>query len=416
MEVRRLQECEFVEYVRLQVNAYPGLHAANEHYRQDLRLRFAERHRRCPDKQFCGVFRENRMIGGMLLHDFTVRLYGADCPLGGLGMVATDLLCKKEKVAKAIVEYFLQHYRAREYPLVALYPFRPDFYRRMGFGYGTKINRYRVKPGSFPRSPVKKGLRYLQIADSQAVLDCYNRAAARQHGMIFRDLTSLEWAVFLNPELRVVGVEEEGRLTGYMAFKFVKEKPSPLTYDLEIAEWIYETPAARSMLFTFLHTQADQVQQVVIDTQDDDFHHLLFDPRNGSEHMISSLAHESNTQGLGIMYRIVDVPRFFTTLAAHDFGGASLSLLISVRDSFLPENDGETTVVFRNGRPEVAAASAYDVAIELAVENLSALLMGTVSLQKLYDFGLVKVSDPTCLPQLDGMFRPARKPVCVQRF
>lgn len=35
--------------------------------------------------------------------------------------------------------FYLRHYRERGTPLTALYPFRPDFYRSMGFGFGTKV-------------------------------------------------------------------------------------------------------------------------------------------------------------------------------------------------------------------------------------------------------------------------------------
>jgi predicted acetyltransferase len=51
--------------------------------------------------------------------------------------------------------YFLRHYREQGAPLVALYPFRPDFYRQMGFGYGTKMDQHRVKPSALPRGPSK---------------------------------------------------------------------------------------------------------------------------------------------------------------------------------------------------------------------------------------------------------------------
>lgn len=36
--------------------------------------------------------------------------------------------------------------------LSALYPFRPDFYGRMGYGYGTKKAEYQLRPEAFPRA------------------------------------------------------------------------------------------------------------------------------------------------------------------------------------------------------------------------------------------------------------------------
>ena len=85
--------------------------------------------------------------------------------------------------------------------------------------------------------------------------------------------------------------------------------------DIHVRELVYETPAALSELLTFLHTQADQIRTIILETQDEFFHHLLLDPRNDSASLIPSVFHESNIQGVGIMVRVVDVPGVFRRLS-----------------------------------------------------------------------------------------------------
>lgn len=57
------------------------------------------------------------------------------------------------------------------------------FIKKMGFGYGPKMYQYVVEPSSFPNT--KEHLRYLQEQDQYKLKDCYNRVAAKKHGMFF---------------------------------------------------------------------------------------------------------------------------------------------------------------------------------------------------------------------------------------
>ncbi len=70
---------------------------------------------------------------------------------------------------------------------------------------------------------------------------------------------------------------------------------------------LHKKEAVAKELLTFLHTQADQIDHIFFNLHDDSFHHLLFDPRNGTDNPIATLYQESNTQGVGIMYRVVNV-------------------------------------------------------------------------------------------------------------
>ena len=96
-----------------------------------------------PNVSFHGCYRNDQLIGMMRWHDLSMNVHGTQMLTGGIGMVAVDLLHKKEKVAKTMLEGFIGSYRERGVSLVSLYPFRVDFYKQMGFGVGTK-------PGDLP--------------------------------------------------------------------------------------------------------------------------------------------------------------------------------------------------------------------------------------------------------------------------
>jgi predicted acetyltransferase len=292
--------------------------------------------------------------------------------------------------------------------------FRPDFYKKMGFGYGTKVSQYRVSPASLPRGQSKAHVRFLQADDREGVVGCYNRVVEQTHGMTYKP--EFHWRNLFESSIgRIVGYERDGRIEGYFTFSFEKGK-NFLQNNLVITELFYENREALSELLTFLHSQLDQIQQIIFSHHDDTFQHLLLDPTNGSGNLFQPISHESNAQGVGLMYRVIDVPGIFKVLAGRDFGGQSCRLKMTLKDTFFPQQSGSTVVHFENGRASVVEDGDDEVEIYLDISEFSSLLMGVISFRKLYDYSLVELSDPAYLPLLHRLFFVEERPVCITRF
>ncbi|MEZ4515917.1 MAG: sterol carrier protein domain-containing protein [Chloroflexota bacterium] len=217
---------------------------------------------------------------------------------------------------------------------------------------------------------------------------------------------------------RIVGYRRNGRLEGYLAFSFEKAHDANfLLNNMLIRALVYDNPTALSELLAFVRTQADQFDRIIYETQDDRFHFLLSDPRNGSDNLLKGLWHEVNTQGIGIMYRVVDVPALFSALSDHDFGGQTCRIGIALTDTFLPENAGEYVVDFRNGRAKLTETDDdVDVGIRLDVSEFSSLVVGAVGFRKLYQYGLAEISDPAYLETVDRIFHTDQPPLCMFNF
>ena len=414
-KIRALSAEDFDAFVDIAVNAYPGWRVSSQEEKERARQRLLTTHLEEPTITAYGLFRDGQLRGGMFLYDFEMNFLGVRSPAGGVGHVAVDLVHKKEHVAKEMITYFLRHYRRRGAPVVLLYVFRPDFYKAMGFGYGTKMNQYRVKPTALPRGPSKAHIRLLEKSDKQSLLDCYNRFMDVTHGMMAKSEHEIT-RLMTNPEHRIVGYEKDGRVSGYLVSAF-KHGESFILNDLVVREFIYENSAALSELLTFLHTQADQVRHIFFTTQDEAFHHLLLDPRNGSPELIPSVYHESNLQGVGLVYRVIDVPGVFRLLSDRNFDGQTCRLRLTVRDSFLPENAGSTLLSFERGSVRIVDDQPeYDVEVGLDIAEFSSLLVGTVSFHSLYSYGLADLSDPGYVQVVDRIFAVLDKPMCTTPF
>lgn len=413
-EIRILSAQDFDALSHIATTAYPGFKIVTPEDRERFRDRMLQLHQEDPTANFHGLFRQGRLLGTMCLYDFAMHFLGTSVPTGGVGQIAVDLTHKKEHVAKEMMLFFLREYRRRGAPLVTLYPFRPDFYVKMGVGYGSKISQYRIKPAALPQGPSKASVRYLGPDDKQAIVDCYQRVATRTHGMMHKTDREMR-SLFARPQNQIVGVETDGRLSGYLVYTF-EQGHHFITNDLHIQEWIYETPQALADLLTFLHSQADQIRDVIIDTQDEDFHHLPADPRNGSDRLIPSVYHETNSQGVGLMIRVVDVPGIFQQLAERDFGGQSCTLNLVIQDSFLSENQGATLLQFDRGRVRLGVQASPDVELNLSIGDFSSLLFGTVQLTSLIRYGRATLSDERYVSVLSRIFAVEQKPVCLTHF
>lgn len=408
-EIRRLAGDEYERYAEIAVAAYPGVSMPAAELAERVRKAETESH-----PVLCyGAFREGQLVGGMRCFDFTMSFHGAPLPVGGVGFLAVDLLRKKERIARDMVLAYMRHYRGRGAPLAALYPFRPDFYGQMGFGYGAPTNHYRLLPASFPQGP-RAHLRHAGRDDLPALLACHNRHAAATHGLFLRS-EELMGRMVGAPERRVVAYFEGEQILGYMLYHFQKGATF-LENDLEVLELIWERPAALSELCAFLHSQADQVGRIVLNLQDDQLHQLVRDPRDGSGKLYPQVAHESSAQALGIMYRLLDPAGFFRAVAGHSFGDQSLTLGIGVRDSFLPEAGGELVVRFDRGHPQIDPGATPEARVTLAVQHLSSLVMGATDFRTLQRYGLAEIDDPGYSGRVHRLFLSEVRPVCLTPF
>jgi predicted acetyltransferase len=285
----------------------------------------------------------------------------------------------------------------------------------MGFGYGTKINEYRIKPGELPKGLSKKHIIFATKKDRAALDACYHRVMAESHGLIRRTKTYIR--MLTRPGNFIIACKRRNKIEGFIVYSFKTSKDDNwLNVEMNILEFIYESREAFLELVAFLQSQSDQVHCISHKTQDDFFHFVPHDARTDSGRLIFPVGHETNTQGIGIMYRVIDTVYLFRRLKKHDFNGQTCRLKITVDDSFYPKHAGSYIVHFDMGRPQVKSRGAVDAEITLDVADFSSLVMGVVPFDRLYEYGRAEISNTDYLDTVTKIFSVARKPVCVTQF
>ena len=413
--IRKVEGNEIKSFVELLANAYPTRVARTADNLAMTGFQLLERLACDAGQSVQGFYRDGRMIGGMIIYDYLLTYRQSRLLIGGVGSVAVDLLHKKEKVCREMIRFFLQQARRKHQPLVALYSFRPDFYKSLGFGFGSKHSEYNIAPSAFPARG-KKSCRLLALEDAEELAACYNNCARVRHGMLARSPAAFK-TLLNDPEQRVIGYDAGSGLQGFLSFNFSQRAEKHfLVYDLVVEDLVYQDSETLLGLLAFLRSQSDQVQRVILYSQEENFHHLLQDPRDSSGDIMPVLAHASHREGVGIMYRVSDAAQFFRAMHSQSFGDQSCRLRLMLEDDFLPENEEPLTICFEQGRPRLAPQEKAEVELKIGVAEFSSLLMGVIDFRTLQRYGLAGLSDDAYSDVIQRLFLTEEKPLCNTRF
>jgi len=399
--------------VSLMMDAYPSMSYTSSAEQNTERLKTSSRR---SDIHYYGVYSEADLVGCFGIWDFNMNMRTAMIGAGGVGMVAVDLCRKKERVCFEMIRYFLNDLRKNGRSVALLYPFNSAFYHKMGFGFGTLLHRFTLSPADLPGGGGKAHIVRLRENDADRLAAYYNSKVAGTHGLITKQAD--EFAARLKaPAVKIFGYINGGQVRGYIVCAFKKgSEESFLVNDLLVNEIFFDSPEVFLELMTFLKSQADQVRHVVISTQDEGFVNAIADPRNHTERVLFSVYQECCQTGLGIMYRICDVPKFFADIKGCRFGSLSMKVRLNVNDSFVPENNKPLLLEFEQGFYTVAGDGAADVEIDIDIAELSSMLMGCANLKSLTKYGKARISDADKLDELSRAFSLDEKPICVTYF
>ncbi len=416
--IKLLEDKDYLHAAHLASLAYPGMDSQTPAKREELAERLKKEQETENHIRFYGYFDEEEKLKGMYrISDFTMNLNGKLERILGIGMVAVHLLHKKERIAFNLLADFHEQARKEGVGLVALYPFNPSFYRKMGYGYGPLKYEYTIKPDTIITDGVKDNIRYLDAADEEKMVALFDEYASNNHGMIQR--TWSERQHIKNGAAHYVGVEIEGVLVGALAFSLKKVSEDNFLHQrMYVHEWYWSSVEGYRQLAAWLHSQQDQVYRIVLRTFDTSFIYTLTNPSNGSNRLIPSVYHESATVGSGLMYRIVNIPVFVQALQnTLQTPAPTEQFLMRVEDTFIPEQAGIYEMSFDGDSWSALKIqdTKEEILFNIAIQELSAWLMGCTSLEELSKYGIVEVDVQTAI-QLDNWLKPRKSPICLTNF
>ncbi|UOR12824.1 GNAT family N-acetyltransferase [Halobacillus amylolyticus] len=405
--IRKITGSDYEKFNKIANSAFEGLNAD----------KWLENHIEETTKEnLYGVFKDKNLLAGMRTFDFEMNYSSTPIRVGGVGMLAVDMLHKKEKNAYQLLQYFLNLNSDAKVNLVMLNPFKVSFYKKMGFGIGTKNYQFYLDPNEFPNYKEKSHLVELTVDERGQILDCYNRVYSRTHGMtkrfpFERELNRPFWFG------RVIGYVIEGEVKGYFVYS-IKEK------DLHIHELFFESPDVIREFSTFLNSQSDQIKRVIINSNFDEILHFLDSPESGETTMVDFTSspdykHIANV-GTGIMYRIINCSGFFEELkeSNHIFNPSiTISVKLAIEDDLFPINSLPFILDIKGGRiVDIKEDGPADVELRMNIAVFSSLVMGVDNANSYLKWGLMEISDVSYIKVINSLFQTDSKPMITKAF
>jgi predicted acetyltransferase len=415
-KIRNLSEKDIDAYTDIAFNAYPSFKNFTKEAMEEYKKVATDILNNDPLVTFYGMFEDDKLIAVMRLFDFQMNCFGKIITVSGLGFLGVHLMHKKEKVAKAMVEFYEEHFKSRGIPFGLLLPFRPDFYKNMGYGLGTKMNQYRLQTVRIPAYYGDSDLRYIKEEGISKLLDCHTRVVNRTHGMMIKFGDEIR-DLFGDEYNRVVGnYDLNGNINGYLVYKFQNGKAGNYTINnIYVKELIYENTEVLRKLLGFLRKQEDQVNLVIFNTEDENFAYLFDNPLNDSLNYIPYGYLETNTQAIGVMYKIFDVKKAFAQCAHRNYNNANLAVRFIINNDFSKEKEEEVIVKFEKG-VAILHSKEFEVTVKINIAEFSSLFLGCVSIKGLSNLGLLEVDNEELIEQLDRALYCNEKPVCYTDF
>lgn len=405
------------QYMEVYLNSYPAFKSLDDdcyaHYEEKTLLDMTTD----PDVDFVGMFEDEKMIAIMKVVHFRINLFGRMQSAYGLMSLGVHPLYKKQHAALEMVREFERRAAAEGTLLTLLLPFRMDFYRGMGYGYGTRMDEYRIPVASLPKAVKDTGRRFeLELVGKDAVpemVDCYNAVCADNHGAL-QKFSEEARLMGLSASPRRLVCRENGEMVGYLVWHYDQQNDTNYTLNtLVVEEMVYADGDVLQQLLSFLRKQADLAQSLVLRTGEEDFYHLLEDAADTSGNYIDFGYLQTNVSAMGSMYKVFDPERFIKGTAYRVTAEGDLTARFLWNEPFGGESRS-ITVRFRDRRWRVVQSFEYaaepDVTAELSLANLSSVLMGSCSLSSLVRLGACTVSDPAEADRLSALLRTEQKP------
>lgn len=139
--------------------------------------------------------------------------------IAGIAGVATRPELQRRGYAGRLLADTLSVYKNRGYPLSALFPYSPDYYRKFGWEIAGEIPRSCVSPLSLPRSSETRFIRLADEGDLPELARLYDDTASGQAFHCLRDEKRWRY-LFTYVQGKVVYAPDANRVEGYLFYDY----------------------------------------------------------------------------------------------------------------------------------------------------------------------------------------------------
>jgi len=316
------------------------------------------------------AFENGKMMSGMVVNNYTIRMNGHNVQMGGIGGVVTKPEARGKGYVRRIMRPVFDEMREMGQVYSALYPFSFPYYRNFGYEMCYPRQYVTVNMDQLSKFPYPNNITPHEPNDAiEPYMQIYNAFIANRNMAVVRDEAAwkrmLKRDPYLKREFTFLNRDANGTPNAYVLYGVNKSND---TNYLNIRELCWTEPAGLHAMLGFFGKLSAEFRGIQWNVPDGlNLQAILPDPY--------SVTWENKAI---VMNRIVDVPAVLAMQPAPIGNGV---LTIGVTDAFIPENTGLYRIEWERGRLSVSknAESFATADMETNVTALAQLTTGYIS-------------------------------------
>lgn len=303
----------------------------------------------------------DRLMAACKVYRMEQRILGVAVPMMGLAAVAVAPAHRRRGLGATICTEAIRIAADRGDIVSTLYPFRPDWYERLGWGLVGELHDYRFRTDHLPISREARHVRDAGRDDGAGIAACYDRAISHCNGPIRRDarlwgyrladeeigvrpVVDGAWSIAgRHDHRRRAVVYDNGDIHGYALLRQVETRARG-DRRVEVRELVAETEGAYRGLLGYLAARAGRWPLGRHFARPEErFGDRLRDPRPPRHRPARSLYFPTCRVVRGPMLRVLDVPGALRLRPWHHTGhgrGPAMTVRVTVRDNQITDNIG----------------------------------------------------------------------------
>ncbi|MHA1218084.1 MAG: GNAT family N-acetyltransferase [Candidatus Heimdallarchaeaceae archaeon] len=323
------------------------------------------------------IYEDDKPVSGLMLKPILQNVRGTIKKMCGVAEVVTDPEARRKGYAKKLMDLSFKKMKEKEQVFSTLYPFKEEFYERLGYVSFPQLRTAVFSPqslvplikeeldGTVERINIKEGM--------DVYLDYIKKFQLKIHGMGIKHDTEQARMKDEATYWLAIAKKNNGEVIGIMTYKI-----TGFWKEIKIRHFYFNNSQGKYLLLQWLAHHADQVNEIHLPILPGDFPEIWFnDTFWGSKGKIVSREWVPSPMG-----RVVIVDQ----ISGIHVGEGSISM--KIKDEQCEWNNKTYLFENKDGILNVNEIEHYDC--ELTIQGLSAIIFGCYNLD---DFPFKKWGD-----------------------
>lgn len=377
LEFRKLNKSNVSDCIRGWIAAFP-------HWKYDDALKLAKE--QVDDMYFFGAYDEGIYKGLIVGADTSFNFRGIKLTGLELDHLHIEPLYRKQGVSKFLIKEFQKFAINSGFHMINVGPFSTEFYRNMGYGFGSKVMTLKTKPERFQF--YKDSTNILEYYDGKKYKDqlesfIREKRVSYHGGFNYKENSLKDKFEKMCDKNRIVVVAVvDGNVHGVINYEAAGK--------IIIEDIFFDRPEAIKALSSYMHSLKGNIEGITIENA----YPAILAICNEPEHI--ELREES-------MVKVININKFIKEIKQVDFNVEGMAIDIKLHDT-LNGNYETFSLSTDNGKIGIVKESNSQIKIEMELSDFTTMLFSQQTFRTYFEVGLAKINEEKYVDSVNKLF------------